>query len=102
MSVTLRVIQTFDPAREEEFLRLERRFAALERARPDLPQGRRQRMLLGGLPVHTLVWEGDFPDLATAWSAFTRYGADPQHEELAAQQRPLLRTVLIEALQDLA
>lgn len=99
MAVTLRSVQIFDPAHEAAFLELEARFAALERSRPDLPKGRRLRMVSGGPPGHTLIWECDFPDLASGWAVFSRYCNDPEHVALADQQRPYLRQSSLEILE---
>ena len=41
MSITMRIIQQFDISREEEFMEIEKRFAALEESRSDYPKGRR-------------------------------------------------------------
>jgi hypothetical protein len=99
MAVTLRSIQIYEPAQEAAFLELEERFAQLERSRADLPKGRRLRMVAGGAPGHTLVWECEFPDLAGGWAAFTRYCNDPEHVALADQQRPYLRQSNLEILE---
>lgn len=99
MAVTLRSVQIYEPAHEAAFLELEARFAQLERSRSDLPKGRRLRMIAGNTPGHTLVWECDFPDLASGWAAFTRYGNDPEHLALVALQRPFLRQSSLEILE---
>lgn len=101
MAVTLRSIQIYEPAHEAAFLELEERFAQLERSRPDLPAGRRLRMITGGAPGHTLVWECDFPDLAGGWVAFTSYCNDPDHVALAELQRPYLRQSNLEILESI-
>lgn len=99
MSITLRCTQIYEPDQEEAFLALERSFAQLERLRPDLPQGRRFRVVSGGLPLHTLIWECDFADAASGLAAFARYGGDPDHVALADRQRPFLRQSTLEILE---
>ena len=54
MSVTMRIIQQYDIRNEQAFLDLERKFAALEAARPDYPKGRRMKPLAGSMPTNTL------------------------------------------------
>jgi hypothetical protein len=83
----LRFVQRFRPADEKAFMALEARFAALER-RKGLPRGRRSRPFAGREPVHTLVWECEFPSLAKAQEALARMNADPDHEKLLRRQIP--------------
>jgi hypothetical protein len=83
----LRFVQRFRPADEQAFLALEARFAALER-RKGLPRGRRSRPYAGREPLHTLIWECEFPSLDAAQQALARMGADPDHEKLLKKQIP--------------
>lgn len=83
----LRFVQRFRPASQKAFMALEARFAALER-RKGLPRGRRSRPFAGREPVHTLVWECEFPSLAAAHEALARMAADPDHEQLLRRQIP--------------
>ncbi len=39
MGIVMRIIQQFDPAREDQFMALERKFDELEKRRPDFPKG---------------------------------------------------------------
>ena len=43
MGVVMRIIQQFDPAREDQFMELESKFEELEKKRPDFPKGRRMQ-----------------------------------------------------------
>ena len=101
MTVTMRILQRFDVRKEKEFLELERQFAALERARPDLPQGRRMRPISGPEPCNTLVWEAVFPSLDAAKNALESFAADAMHEELFAKQSELFESVKIEFYENL-
>jgi hypothetical protein len=83
----LRFVQRFRPASEKAFMALEARFAVLERKKK-LPRGRRSRPFAGREPVHTLVWECEFPSLAAAQEAVARMAADPDHEKLLRRQIP--------------
>jgi len=96
MSVTMRVIQRYRITAEREFLELEERFAALERRRPELPQGRRMKPLAAAEPNNTLVWQGEFPSLEAARKALTTFEGDPEHEALFKLQGPLFESVHVE------
>jgi hypothetical protein len=99
MKILMRIIQRFDPAHEREFMELEKRFAELEIARPDYPKGRRLKPIAAADPCHTLIWEGEFPDLEAARSALDLFGGDASHEALAQQQQQYFREIRIEFYQ---
>jgi hypothetical protein len=101
MPVTMRILQQFDVRKEKEFLELERRFAALERSRPDLPQGRRMKPISGCEPCNTLVWQGEFASLDEARKALDSFAADETHEELFAEQSQFFKSVKIEFYENL-
>ncbi len=101
MSVTMRILQQFDVRREKEFLELERHFAALEKARLDLPQGRRMKPISGGEPCNTLVWQGEFATLDAAHQALAAFSADDAHEALFARQSEFFQSVKIEFYENL-
>jgi hypothetical protein len=101
MSVTMRILQQFDVRKEKEFLELERQFAALEHARPDLPQGKRMKPISGTEPCNTLVWQGEFPSLDAARAALSAFAADEAHEALFAKQSEFFRSVKIEFYENL-
>ncbi len=98
MSVVLRILQQFDPAHEKEFMDLEGKFAALERARPDYPKGTRLRPLSSAEPCNTLVWQCSFPSVEAAIKTLSFFDGDPAHEELLKQQKPYFKQVKIEIL----
>lgn len=87
MAHVLRFVQRFRAADETAFLALEAEFAALERKK-DLPRGRRSRPYAGREPVHTLIWEHEFPSLDAAQQALAAMAADPDHERLLKKQLP--------------
>ena len=101
MSVTMRILQQFDVRKEKEFLELERRFAALEHSRPDLPQGKRMKPISGSEPCNTLVWQGEFASLDEARQALDAFAADDTHEELFAKQSEFFKSVKIEFYENL-
>jgi len=101
MSVKMRIMQTYDPAHEVEFLALEKEFAALERRRPDFPQGRRFKPVASSLCTHTLVWECEFKDLNAAHAALSCFSGDVEHEKLAEKQRPYFTEVRVEFLEEI-
>ncbi|UCC67777.1 MAG: hypothetical protein JSV79_11765 [Armatimonadota bacterium] len=96
MSVTMRIIQRFDPRHEREFMALEREFAKLEAERPDYPKGRRRQPISGREPCNTLIWEGEFPDVEAARKALDFFDGDPAHEALFAKQLPYFKDVRVE------
>lgn len=101
MSVTMRILQQFDPANERAFMELERKFAALEAARPDYPKGRRMKPIAGEQPCNTLVWQCEFPDLNAAQAALSFFEGDTAHEALFVQQVPFFRQVKVEFYENL-
>ena len=96
MSVTMRIIQQFDPSHEAEFMDLESQFAELERRRPDYPKGRRLQPISGAEPCHTLIWECEFRDLEAARGALQLFEGDAEHDALAEKQSPYFRRVRVE------
>ena len=96
MSIVMRIVQQFDAANEEQFLALERQFAALEASRRDYPKGRRLKPLAAALPCNTLIWECEFSDLNAAQAALSFFAGDGAHEKLLVQQKPFFRQVNVE------
>ena len=90
MPFQLRFVQRFRPDRAEEFLELGKQFAALEKKMPGWPRGRRMRPFSGRDPVHTLIWECEFPTLQDAQAAVGTFDADPGHARLFALQSPAM------------
>ena len=101
MSVTIRIIQQFDPSHEKEFMALEKQFAALESRRPDYPKGRRMKAISSTEPCHTLIWEGEFPDIQKARAVLDFFAGDAEHERLLVQQSPYFWQVRVEFLDNL-
>jgi hypothetical protein len=86
MSVRMRIVQQFSVRHEREFMELEKRFAELEESRPNFSKGRRLQPIAGPEPSHTLVWEGDFPDLEAAREALDFFAGDAEHQTLFKRQ----------------
>ena len=101
MSVTMRIIQQFDPAHEADFMGLEKEFAELEKRRPDYPKGRRLQPISSAEPCHTLIWECEFADLEAARAALHLFEGDAEHDALAEKQSPYFRRVRIEFYENL-
>jgi len=101
MSVTMRIIQRFDPRHEREFMALEDEFAKLEAERPDYPKGKRMQPISGRDPCNTLIWEAEFPDVEAARKPLDFFQGDPAHEALLAKQLPYFREVWIEFYRNL-
>ncbi len=96
MGVIMRIIQQFDPAREDQFMELERKFAELEKKRQDFPKGKRMQPVSSAEPVNTLIWQCDFPDIETAFMALNFFNGDEAHEALYRQQVELMKSIRIE------
>ena len=101
MSVTMRLMQQFDPRHEKEFLDLEKKFAELEIARPDYPKGKRMQPIAAAEPCNTLIWECEFPDLESAYKVLDFFHGDTSHEDLLQHQLPYFRNVKIEFYKNL-
>jgi len=101
MSVTMRIVQRFDPRYEKEFMALEKEFARLEAERPDYPKGSRLQPISGGEPCNTLIWEGQFADVEEARKALDFFEGDAAHEALLAKQLPYFRDVRVEFYRNL-
>ena len=101
MSVVMRILQQFDPVHEKEFMALERKFAELERSRPDYPKGTRMQPISSAEPCNTLVWQCEFPDVESAMKTLSFFDGDAAHEELLKQQIPYFKQVKIELLNTL-
>ncbi|CAN5336743.1 hypothetical protein BH23BAC3_BH23BAC3_02880 [soil metagenome] len=92
----MRIIQRYSTTNEEKFLQLEKKFAALERARPDYPKGKRLLPISAQEPCNTLIWEHEFPDIQTAYDALEFLNDDKEHKELYKKQAPYFEKVKIE------
>jgi len=101
MSVTLRIIQQFDPTREAEFMALERKFAELEAARPDYPKGTRMQPISASEPCNTLIWQHEFPDIKSAYEVLDFFSGDTAHEALFEKQLPFFKQTRIELYRNL-
>jgi hypothetical protein len=96
MSITMRIMQQFDPTKENEFMALEKKFAELERNRSDYPKGRRMQPISASEPCNTLIWQCEFPDIAAAHEVLDFFSGDSSHEDLLRQQISYFRQVKIE------
>lgn len=96
MSIVMRIIQRFDPARENEFMALERKFDELEKKRPDFPKGKRMQPISAAEPVNSLIWQCEFPDMESAVMALNFFEGDEGHEKLYKQQVEYMNSIRIE------
>jgi len=85
MSIVLRLIQQFEPSKKQEFMDLEKQFAALEH-RGILPRGERLVPISGLQPANTVIWQCRFDSLAAAEAALKLIETSPEHTELANKQ----------------
>jgi hypothetical protein len=96
MGIVMRIIQQFEPAREDDFMALERKFDELEKSRPDFPKGKRMQPVSSPEPVNTLIWQSEFPDIETAFMALNFFQGDDAHEKLYKQQVEFMKSIRIE------
>ena len=90
MPFILRFVQRYRQADREAFMKLEAEFCAMEKRRPDWPQGRRRQPYAGREPVNTSIWESEFATLAEVQQALARMATDPEHDALFRQQVPYM------------
>jgi hypothetical protein len=95
MSVTMRILQRFDVRKTSEFLDLEKKFAALEKRRPDYPKARRMKPIAADEPINTLIWECEFKSLNDAKEALDFFAGDAEHDVLYPLQLPFFEQVKI-------
>ena len=86
MAIILRLVQRFQHSKREEFIALEKEFAQLEH-RGILPRGERLIPISGREPGNTIVWQRRFESLAEAEAALKLFETNPEHTELANQQK---------------
>jgi len=101
MTITMRIIQQYDATKENEFLELEKKFAELERERPDYPKGKRLQPISANEPCNTLIWEYEFPDIQSAYKVLDFFSGDKDHEALLVKQLPFFKSVKIEFYKNL-
>lgn len=81
----MRIIQRFQASKKQEFIALEKQFAALEQ-RGVLPKGERMLPLAGREPGNTLIWQGRFSSLKAAHECLQQFEDSSEHTVLFAQQ----------------
>jgi len=86
VAIILRLVQRFQHSKREEFIALEKEFAQLEH-RGILPRGERLMPISGREPGNTIVWQRRFESLAEAEAALKLFENNPDHTELANQQK---------------
>jgi len=96
MGIVMRIIQQYDPAHENDFMTLEKKFAALEKERPDFPKGRRLQPISACEPTNTLIWQCEFTNIDAAYKTLDFFSGDEKHEELFRQQVIFMKKVKIE------
>jgi hypothetical protein len=100
MAIILCLIQQFHPAKKQEFMDLEKEFVALE-DRGIIPRGERLVPVAGHQPANTVIWQCRFESLAAAEAALKHIESNPEHTELANQQRHCFQNSWIEFYQTL-
>ncbi len=98
----MRIMQQFDPTKENEFMELEKKFAGLEKERPDYPKGKRMQPISAAEPCNTLIWQCEFPDIESAYKALDFFHDDEAHDILFKKQAPFFKQVKIEFYKNLS
>ncbi|MGA7379593.1 MAG: hypothetical protein WBX03_01970 [Terriglobales bacterium] len=98
MAIMLRLIQQFQPSKKQEFMDLEKQFAALEH-RGIIPRGERLVPIAGHEPGNTVIWQCRFDSLAAAEAALKLIETSPEHTELANQQAHCFQNSWVEFYQ---
>ncbi len=101
MSVTMRIIQQFDATKENEFMDFEKKFADMEKERPDYPKGKRMQPIASGEPCNSLIWQCEFQTIGEAYKTLDFFNGDAAHEKLLEGQLPYFRQVKIEFYKNL-
>lgn len=93
MSYKLRFVQEFKQEHANDYLALEKQFAAFEVNYPGAPVGKRYLAYAGRDASNTLIWECDFPTLEAVFKAQDFFLSDSRHEELFREQsRYIIKT----------
>ena len=95
MAIILRLVQRFQHSKREEFIALEKEFAQLEH-RGILPRGERLMPIAGRDPGNTIVWQRRFENLTEAEAALKLFETNPEHTELANQQKHFFEGAWVE------
>jgi hypothetical protein len=85
VAIILRLVQQFHPSRKQEFLELEKEFAALE-DRGVLPKGERMMPIAAREPANTFIWQRRFENLSAAEATLKLFDSSSEHTELAKKQ----------------
>jgi alpha/beta superfamily hydrolase len=88
-------VQRFQHSKREEFIALEKEFAQLEH-RGILPRGERLIPIAGREPGNTIVWQRRFESVAEAEAALKLFETNPEHTELANQQKHFFEGTWVE------
>jgi hypothetical protein len=96
MPYVVRFTQRYDPRHRDAFMKVEAKFAAMDRRRDDFPRGRRSQPYAGREPSNTLIWDCAFASLAEAQSALAKISGDSEHEALFREQVPYMTELYTE------
>ena len=95
MAVILRIVQRFQSSKRQEFMDLEKQFAALEH-QGILPKGERMSPLASREPGNTLIWQQRFDNLQAAEQALKVFEGSAEHAELFNRQKHFMEDTWME------
>jgi hypothetical protein len=95
VAIILRLVQQYQHSKKQEFMALEKQFAELE-DRGILPRGERLVPISGRDPGNTVIWQARFENLSAAEAALRLFETNPEHTELANQQKHFFESAWVE------
>ena len=95
MAIILRIVQRFQSGKRNEFMELERQFAALEH-QGILLKGERMTPVASREPGNTLIWQARFSNLHAAQDALKSFESSAEHTRLYDQQKQHLENTWVE------
>lgn len=101
MAYRLRFVQHYNKKDSEAFLRLERKFMALEQEENSLVVAKRFMPITGKEPTNTLIWEADLPGMDDVVSLMSSIEQDSTHDKLLQEQIVYMTDYYVEILKEL-
>ena len=95
MAIVMRIVQRFQTGKRNEFMELERQFAALEH-QGILLKGERMTPFTSREPGNTLIWQARFDNLSAAENALKSFESSSDHTRLYNQQKQYMEDTWVE------
>jgi hypothetical protein len=95
VAIILRLVQQYQHSKKQEFMALEKQFAELE-DRGILPRGERLVPISSRDPGNTVIWQARFENFSAVEAALKLFETNPEHTELANQQKHFFESAWVE------